>query len=513
MSLYSRIASVFGLRSNRQVVVDAGRPIRARYDAAQDSNETKNIWAVADSLDADSSNSLAVRRKLRTRSRNERANNGHCAGVIRTHANYIVGTGPTLRLQTGSTPFNQMVEAAWLRWCKASGFVRKLRTMNRAKTGDGEAFAILTDNPRLADKVKIDIRLIECDQVTAPVMMPESERYIDGIRFDAFGNPESYDVLKRHPGASWFASSMAEYDTYRAKFVCHWFGGDERPGQHRGIPELTPSLNLFGTGRRYREAVVAAAETAADNATMIEMGLTSEGADEVAPFTTLPIEKRTMTILPSGAKSSQMKAEQPTTTYDSFNRNMICEEARPLNMPYNIAACDSSGYSYSGGQLDHLTYFVSIDVERQDCESIVLDHVFALWLEEAVSAYGWSSIAAAPLPKHTWDWNAKPQTDPVKTANARKISLSCGTTTMGRIYAEDGLDFEDEVGAMAAEYGVTVDEMRVKLLESNMQKSGGSQSSDSGEEDNEDEDAPLANAGSRFSIPSNGNGHIHGVSQ
>jgi len=487
-------------------------PIRGRYDAAQDSNEIKNLWAVVDQLDADASNTLAIRKKLRNRSRNERANNGHCAGVIRTHANYIVGTGPKLRLQTRSVPFNQMVEAAWGRWCESTGFMRKLRTMCRAKTGDGEAFALLVGNPNIEHKVKLDVCLVECDQVSAPVGVSQTERYVDGIHFDEYGNPQFYDVLNRHPGASWFQAGPQEFTTYAARFVCHWFGGDERPGQHRGIPELTPSLNLFGTGRRYREAVVAAAETAADLSVMIQMGTTNEGNDEAAPFTSLPIEKRTMTVTPAGATASQMKAEQPATTYDAFNRNMICEEARPLNMPYNIAACDSSGYSYSGGQLDHLTYFVSVDVERQDCESAVLNRVFAVWFNEARAAYGWG-VLASPSPRHSWNWPAKPQTDPVKTASARKTNLSDGTTTLGRIYAEDGLDFEDEVVAMAHEYGVTVEEMRVKLLDSNMQKSGGGGAAppDGKDEPDADETIPPTKAHSRFTVPSNGNGHIHGV--
>lgn len=487
----------------RTTQIDADRPrIRAKYDAATDSNETKNLWSATDCLDADSSNSLSVRTKLRNRSRNERANNGHCAGVIRTHANYIVGTGPKLRIQTGATGFNTMVEAAWTRWCLATGFNRKLRTMCRAKTGDGEAFAILTDNPKVADRVKLDVRLIECDQVSSPLQKAQIERYVDGIYYDEYGNPESYDVLSRHPGSSWYISRALESTNYPARFVCHWFGGDERPGQHRGIPELTPSLNLFGTGRRYREAVVAAAETAADFSVMVQMGTASDGPDEVDPFLTLPINKRTMTIMPSGAVANQMKAEQPTTTYDSFNRNMLCEEARPLNMPYNIAACDSSGYSYSGGQLDHLTYFVSIDVERQDCETSVLEKVFALWFEEAVRAYGWS-VSDNPAPKHAWDWCGKPQTDPEKTANSRKTRLSCGDIAPSECAAEDGVDFEDRCIALANDYGKTVEEIKEKLFESNFQKSGGAPEPKKKEPDSSDNKTQTPPANGRA------NGHSH----
>ena len=82
------------------------RQIQATYDAARDSDEFKNYWANADSLDADSANSRSVRAKLVQRSRYEVANNGFADGMVQTHANYLVGVGPQLRLQTASAEFN-----------------------------------------------------------------------------------------------------------------------------------------------------------------------------------------------------------------------------------------------------------------------------------------------------------------------------------------------------------------------------------------------------------------------
>jgi hypothetical protein len=42
--------------------------------------------------------------------------------------------------------------------------------------------------------------------------------------------------------------------------------------------------------------------------------------------------------------------------------------------------------------------------------------------------------------------------------------LGTGVKSLRRIYAEDGLDFEDELPAMAADYGVSEAEMRAILL-------------------------------------------------
>ena len=509
MKLRHRISSAFrAFRApgSRRLGADElmAPPIRASHDATTDGNETINLWANSDALDADASNSLAVRQKYRYRSRYERTNSGQCSGIVGTQSNYLIGKGPKLRMQTRSPGFNSMVEEAWKRWTKAVGYARKLRTMSKAKTGDGEAVAIMVLNPGVKDIVKLDLMLVECDRLTAPVMRTDDKHYVDGVHFDEFGNPIAYDILARHPGASWFSGIDPEFTTYPAKFVCHWFD-ETRPGQHRGIPDIGPSLNTFGTGRRWREAVVASAETAADLTVMVEMGVANDGPDEVAPFTTLPIAKRTLMATPAGATARQMKAEQPTTNFGMLNDALISDEARPLHMPRNIAACDSSGYSFSGGMLDHLTFFVAVEVGDQDCEEAVVDKTFDVWFEEAVPAYGWN-VPDTPSPKHGWAWPARPVIDPEKTANADQTDLSTGALSPSQQAARRGNDYEDHIQEMANNYGLTVDEMKAKLLESNFQKAGGApKQPDEPDDGQEGQPPPGANRVSPF-LQKNGNG-------
>ena len=485
MSLLSRLLRRFSPRARapREVCGQNGdgRAIRARFDAADDLNETRVLWARADALDADAANSLAVRKKLRNRSRYERSNNGYADGIVDTQANYVIGRGPKVRVETASPGFNAMVEAAWKRWCQAVKFSRKLRTLCKAKTGDGEGVALLFNNPLLGDRVQLDLRPIETDRVTAPVGSGAEDGYVDGVRFDQYGNLLAYDVLRRHPGAAWSGFAQQEYDVWPARFVLHWFGAD-RADQHRGVPDTTPSLNLGATSRRYREAVLAAAETAADFSAVLEMPAGEDGPDAARPFSAMPIEKRMFVATPAGAKLAPMRAEQPTTTYESYNRAQICEQARPLSMPYNIAACDSSDYSFSGGRLDHTTYFVAVDIERDDCESLVIDPLFAAWFAEAAAAYGWSADGAA-VPTHSWDWPAQPQIDQQKTSVARRNNLGTGATSLSRVYAEDGADFEDELIVLAKDYGVGVAEMRQILLEANLRNQS-KQSADNQSADN-----------------------------
>jgi capsid protein len=244
-------STTFGLRS-----------VQARYDAAVTNDDNRRHWAHADGLSANAANSAAVRQTLRNRSRYEVANNSYARGIVLTLANDVVGTGPRLQLLTSDGDANSRVERAFMGWARAVSLAEKLRTMRMARATDGEAFAILTSNPRLTTDIQLDVRLVEADQVTTPNVASTQLNNVDGIVFDAAGNPVEYHVLRQHPGGS-FAGFNREFDAIPASAMIHWFRAD-RPGQARGIPDIMPALPLFAQLRRFTLAVLAAAETAAD---------------------------------------------------------------------------------------------------------------------------------------------------------------------------------------------------------------------------------------------------------
>jgi len=106
--------------------------------------------------------------------------------------------------------------------------------MCMARAQDGEAFAVLTSNPRLPTQVKLDLRLVEADQVTTPDLNALAGNAVDGIVFDAFDNPVEYRVLRDHPGDAALAAGL-RYDRLPAEAVVHWFRVD-RPGESHGNP-------------------------------------------------------------------------------------------------------------------------------------------------------------------------------------------------------------------------------------------------------------------------------------
>jgi len=434
----------------------AVRFIRAKFDSAQTTPENRRHWANADYLSADAAANRQVRQTLRNRARYEVANNSYARGIVLTLANDVIGTGPRLQMLLGDPPSpratagsaaNQTIEREFAAWAKAVDLAGKLRTMRIARAQDGEAFALLVSNDNLDSPVKLDLRLIEADQVTTPGLTLAKPGAVDGIAFDEFGSPVEYHILKAHPGGATGAVGQ-DYDKVPAESVIHWFRAD-RPGQSRGLPDILPALPLFAQLRRYTLAVIAAAESAANIAIFMKTSAPAGGeAAEVEPMATMEFEPNMAVFGPEGWEPSQIRAEQPATTYGEFKHEILNEIARCLSMPFNVAACNSSGYNYASGRLDHQTYFKSIRVEQAHVETVVLDRILDAWMAEAVKVFGLGAIDSWP---HQWFWDGHEHVDPAKEATAQATRLASHTTTLAAEYARQGKDWETELRQRAKE--------------------------------------------------------------
>ena len=435
------------------------RWIRARFDAAQTTKDNSRHWGAAEFLSADAEADSHTRKILRTRARYEVQNNSYARGIVSTLANDTVGTGPRLQMLTDSDDTNRRIEHDFAVWAKKVNLPVKLRTMRMARCQDGEAFAIMAQNPNLQSNVRLDLQLIEADRVTDDELNVDGTS-VDGITFDPFGNPKSYKVLKNHPGGT--ASFDLDFKTVRAEDMIHVFRQD-RPEQHRGIPEITSALPLFAHLRRFTLAVVSAAEAAADFAGVLYTDAPPNGeSDSVEAMDTIQLERNMLLTMPGGWKMAQVDPKQPVTTYGEFKREILNEIARCLSIPFNIAAGNSSGYNYASGRLDHQTYYKSLKVDQTFIEQTVLDRILERWLRE------WSLVSKTKVDAcdchHMWFWDGHEHVDPAKEANAQEKRLKNHTTTLANEYAKQGKDWESELRQCAKEkdlmekLGLTVDE-------------------------------------------------------
>lgn len=440
--------------------------IQAAYDAASSSGLMEGAWANADLLTADEAADASIRQTLRSRSRYECLEaNSFLKGAIGTVVDVIVGRGPRLQMQLPGTgpatkALNRRIEALYNRWAKAVRYAEYLRTLVKARIVDGEGFGLRTTSSTVPLGLPtLFPRNIEAERITDP-RWTRDDRNIDGVLLNDAGEPIAYTVYDRlTPALIGRAQELDRAD------ITHLFRRD-RPGQHRGIPELTTSLPLCNLLRQYTLATVTAARTAAKHSVILESQANSVTTDGTAitpltPFDSEEIDYDMLTAMPIGWRTMQMKAEQPTTTYEMFRDALLGEIVRPLGAPLNVVLGSSAKWNYASTQADRITFANKTRLERQEIEDEEVDRTFSQWWDEAV-LMGLIPADIGPLEEipHRWFWDALPDADPQTLASARQTNLQTGHASREQELHESGLDIDAHDESAAQALGLTVTQFR-----------------------------------------------------
>jgi capsid protein len=342
--------------------------------------------------------------------------------------------------------------------------------------------------------VQLDLQLVEPEQVTDGVLTEFDPKKVDGIDTDDLGNPVLYRVLREHPDDTY--NFGQEPIAIPASQVLHWFRRD-RPGQLRGVPEITPALPLFAQLRRFTLATLTAAETAADFAAVIQGG-EHDDETQVEPMETIDIERGMYLTLPGGKTVGQLKAEHPTTTYREFKREILAEVGRCLQMTKAAALLDGSEYNYSSLRGDKQHTDRSTEIEQYQCELQVLWKIWEAWLDEAQRMPGYLPAELDGLElEAVWMWSQLGHVDRKKEADGASVELANNTTTLAAECAANGEDWEEQLMQRAVELA------RLRELGLGGQGNAAEQQGASNEDEQEDD----AGGGDRgATVPSDSSG-------
>lgn len=439
-----------------------GAQVRAAFDNARNTPDTDSLFRNADALAMTAALSPSVRRTVRNRARYVVLNCPYAWGMLDTYATHVVGPWVTVSFPQGDVPEakRKQVAEAFDAWALKSGFWIKLKTMVRAKTTDGESFATLFTDPTIVDganRVSLNLSVLECDRVESWTENLKRENEVDGIRFDQYGHPESYRILKYHPG-DYRAIKNIRYRAgswEKAANVIHYFE-EIRPEQVRGVSDFVSALEIPADQKSYRSSVVDAATTAASLSGVLSTDMVPECFDDedasigkcamdIKPNTPFRVLRNSLVTLPEGWKLQQFQAQQPTTMYPDFVRALVAELARCLSMPVNIAMCDSSQHNFASAKLDHTTYGDKIDSVRSVLVTKVLDRVFYAWLDEYALVEMLPPEQVAALRCTEWLFTERANADVLKDASADNTRLGNATTSYATLYAKDGKDWKREV--------------------------------------------------------------------
>ncbi|MBK8916319.1 MAG: phage portal protein [Phycisphaerales bacterium] len=449
----------------------------AGFDAARTTNDNWRRWEHTDGLSGDAAASPEVRRILRERVNYEWMNNPHLYGQVLIIANDVVGRrGPRLQLRSGDEVLDFAVERLWRAWAREIKLAETLRLMVKSRILRGEVFGLLHYNPELRSPVKLDLMLIESDQVATPElwMGTGDPSATDGIEFDEHGNPSVYHVLKSHPGdvRSVAAMTRNDYERIPASEMLHYFRAD-RPGQRRGISEPASAINLYADRRQLRNATLDAVEMQARLAAFIEQesgGEPSEPDDDLN-FSELQMVRRAAMFLPPGCKPSSIKADSPNANLVDVDRGWVVEAGRSMGLPRNISTGDSSSYNYASSRSDRQNYDRATEIAHDLIETTVVDRLFVKFCIFANAAQVLPASGRRHLPTaldplrlvdFEWIWQRVEHVDPLKNAAAVERDLANNVTTLAEVCARRGEDWQDVLrqrGAemeAAAKHGISV---------------------------------------------------------
>ena len=439
-----------------------GAQLHARFDNARHTPETEALFSGADALAMSAALNPSVRRTVRTRARYVVYNCPYGWGMLDTYATDVVGPWVTVSFPRAGVPesVRDDVSTAFDAWALKAGLWEKLKTLVRAKTTDGEAIAIFITDPTIVDetnKVTLNITPIECDRVESWTEAITRENETDGIRFDEYGHPTEYRILKYHPGDYRSIKNIKSRagEWVKAANVIHYFEV-LRPEQVRGVSDFVSALDIPAMQKSYRSSVTTTAINAASVSGVLFTDNVPECFDsndqsigrcgmEVKPNTVFNMQRGAFLSMPEGWKITQLQAEQPTTQYADFVRSLIAELARCLSMPVNIAMCDSSQHNFASAKLDHTTYGDKIGSVRSTLVTKVLDRVFFKWLEEYAVRERLEPNVVAALRHTEWLFTERARADVLKDASADNTRLGNATLSYATFYAKDGKDWKREI--------------------------------------------------------------------
>ena len=445
--------------------------LKAAYDNAELSPELNELFARAQHESGLSGIDPQARRTLIDRSRYEILQaNAWFKGAVRSAVNWVIGRGPFLECKIEGRPEDaRKIEAGFNAWFKSVKGARKLRVMAYAKITDGTGLGMITNRKAVGtSKISLNFVPFEDEQIKQPFGKLSGEDwqknyFLDGKEVDENGDAIRYWVLPNHP----VEDPVIQPEPVSANFVIDVFNW-ERPSQNRGVPELATSIGKGPMMRIYEKAVLDAAATAAKHTAVIETNIDKFDTDTLTDLyqpveagVQEPIHYGMQTHLPFGSRLTQLKAEQPTSTYSEFTRSNVASAARPIGQPSQVATGDSAGMNFAGGQLGRQDYELDVDVQRQDWETECLDKLLSHWLlEAALLGEIPEEYALIDSLSHEWRWTRRRHQDTNREYTGRAKACAAGLTSPAFWQEDDGVDPEEEDMASARSHGLTLEQFR-----------------------------------------------------
>lgn len=324
--------------------------------------------------------------------------------------------------------------------------------------------------------------------------LSNTAKIYDGVEVDKYGAAKNYYLRKSHPddntGRWWnYGQSDADkfqkvgkYNRFGWRQVIHMFDA-KRGGQQRGESRMASTIQKIKMADRYSDVTLEAAILAATYAMVVKSDLGSDSVfDAINPqngikntFAELMSTKMdyrdqgvgskltwngvTIPHLFPGESLESVRSQFPNTDFSQFYDALHGEAARGLGTSREQYTGDFSKTTYASAKTSIEEMWKAVTGKRASIVDKVATLKFGLWLDEGVSR------GIIPLPNGVTDYYAnraaltscrwiaqgKGAIDPLKNAKANEVMLRTGETTLRKIAAESGDDWQSNLDQTARE--------------------------------------------------------------
>lgn len=277
----------------------------------------------------------------------------------------------------------------------------------RSQLMSGDAFVLFGMKENARTPYQTVIRLLEADRISTPGSAGESSsaesesggRIIDGIEINADGEVIRYHIANRHPlsetateSLEWVAIDAYGKDTGYPN-ILH-VSSFERPEQRRGIPFVSPEIEMIKQLDRYLNAELAANVVSS----MLTAFIVSEeddgkpgmedavNEDEKVTDDEYKIELAPGAIydLPPGKTIKEINPLRNNSGFESFVNTLIMIIGASWEIPKE-SLVKKYDANYTAARAGLLDLWKKIKVERAAFNSSFNQPIWEQWLSEAVA--------------------------------------------------------------------------------------------------------------------------------
>lgn len=451
------------------------------YDAGLD-DRLNSSWRATSTGTAEQTDGF-YRDTLRNRARDLERNSDMAESVILAFEKNIIGSGFKLQATTDSEDLNDEIEALWKEWTKPKNcdvtsqqsFNEICRMVVRRKKIDGGVLII----KRYSDdnKIPLTLQVREVDDLDSMLNSNgTANRIVNGIEYTPYNKPVAYH-LKTYDPSGLYLQAPEKIDAKDVIFL--W--NKRRPSQIREVSEMAPTLTRIRDVNSYMEAVSIKERVAACLSAFIKRSIPSGGfgrsatsAKEQSYSGKTLSPGMIMELNPGDDVAVVTPPGQGASAADFIRlQNRLIGAGQGLS--YETVSRDMSQTNYSSARQGLIDDQKTYEIEQEYLIDHMLNEIYEAFLESIVLANlvkikdFWSN--KEKYLSHNWTSPGMKWIDPQKEANANKIALDTGQTTLSDVAASQGKDWKELIDQRARE----ITYMQLKGVMTNEEENGNSE--------------------------------------